>query len=138
MIEVREKVRFVDTDMMGVVHHSNYFRWFEVGRVAYLKQAGVEILDMMANGYVCPIRDVSCVYKNSAFFDDEIIIQSTMAVFSKARMTFTYKILRAKDNLVLAEGRTTNAFTDSEGKVKRLPDKYYNRIQKLYEEEQEG
>ncbi|HIU64006.1 MAG TPA: acyl-CoA thioesterase [Candidatus Avacidaminococcus intestinavium] len=138
MIAVKDKVRFVETDMMGVVHHSNYFRWFELGRVAYLKEAGVEILDMMANGYLCPIKDVACTYKNSALFDDEIIIEATMIAFTKVKMVFAYKIIRAKDKVVLAEGQTTNAFTGADGKVKRLPDSYFGKIKRLYDEEQEG
>jgi acyl-CoA thioester hydrolase len=56
MITVKDKVRFVETDMMGVVHHANYLRWFEMGRVAYLKQCGVYLLDLMAENIFSPLR----------------------------------------------------------------------------------
>ena len=57
MIAIRDRVRFVETDMMGVVHHANYLRWFEMGRVAYLRAAGVELLDLMAHGVIFPGLD---------------------------------------------------------------------------------
>lgn len=62
MITVQEKVRFVETDLMGVVHHSNYFRWFEMGRVEYLRQAGVFLTELMADGIVFPITHVDCQF----------------------------------------------------------------------------
>lgn len=65
MIAIRDRVRFVETDMMGVVHHANYLRWFEMGRVAYLRAAGVELLDLMAHGVIFPITEVHVKYKNS-------------------------------------------------------------------------
>lgn len=128
MIKVRDKVRFVETDMMGVVHHSNYFRWFEMGRVEYLKEAGIYLLDLMANDIVFPITDVSCQYKASARFDDYFLVETYMAELSRAKMVFTYRVVREADGLLLATGRTQNLFTDSKGKVIRLPAKYYDPL----------
>lgn len=138
VIEIKDRVRFVETDMMGVVHHSNYLRWFEMGRVAYLRAAGVELLDLIENGFLFPITEVTCKYKNSARFDDELVIRATMAEFTKAKMTFAYEIVRAADEVVLAVGKTTNAFTNLEGKVTRLTHKYYDRIAALYEQDMKG
>jgi acyl-CoA thioester hydrolase len=132
MVIVRDKVRFVETDMMGVVHHSNYFRWFEMGRVEYLKQADVYLLELMADGIVFPITDVSCQYRASARFDDEILIETTMQELSKAKMVFAYEVRREKDGLLLAVGRTQNVFTDTEGKIIRLAPKYYDKLHDLY------
>ena len=132
MVTVHDKVRFVETDMMGVVHHSNYFRWFEMGRVEYLKQADVYLLEMMADGIVFPITDVSCQYRASARFDDEILIETTIVELSKAKMVFTYEIRRTKDGLLLASGRTQNVFTDNDGKIIRLTPKYYDKLHDLY------
>ncbi|BBB90004.1 MAG TPA: thioesterase family protein [Methylomusa anaerophila] len=128
MITIREKVRFVETDMMGVVHHSNYFRWFEMGRVEFLRQAGVLLLDLMADGILFPITDVSCQYRASAKFDDSILIEATLAELSKAKMIFTFRILREKDGALLATGRTQNVFADTQGKVIRLPEPYYGKL----------
>lgn len=139
MIEIKERVRFIETDMMGVVHHSNYLRWFEQGRVAYLRAAGVEILPLMQEeGIMVPIRDVYCKYINSARFDDEIIIHTTMQEFNRAKMVFGYRIERETDRLLLAEGRTTNAFITMEGKITRLPKKYHEKIAALFALESGG
>lgn len=135
MITVRDKVRFAETDMMGVVHHANYFRWFEIGRVEYLRQAGVYLLDLMANNILFPISDVSCQYRVSAKFDDTILIETTMAELSRVKMVFTHRIIREQDNTLLAGGRTQNVFVDNEGKILRLPAIYYDKLADIYEKE---
>lgn len=132
MITVREKVRFVETDMMGVVHHSNHFRWFEMARVEYLRQAGVLLLDLMAQDIVFPITDVACQYKASARFDDWLLIKAKLADLSRAKMVFTYEIVRESDNTLLATGRTQNVFTDAGGRIIRLPMEYHSRLHALF------
>ncbi|MCX7781378.1 MAG: acyl-CoA thioesterase [Negativicutes bacterium] len=135
MITVREKVRFVETDMMGVVHHSNYFRWFEMGRVEYLRQAGIHLLEMMANNILFPITDVSCQYRASACFDDYILIETRLSELSKVKMVFTYRIIKEENGELLATGRTQNVFTDEKSKIIRLPATYYDRLQALFRKE---
>lgn len=130
MITVREKVRFVETDMMGVVHHSNYFRWFEMARVEYLRQIGILLTDMMAEDIVFPITNVDCKYMASAKFDDYILIEAILADVSKVKMVFTYRVLREKDGTLLATGSTQNAFTNKQGKIIRLPEKYFEKLSK--------
>lgn len=132
MVIVRDRVRFVETDMMGVVHHANYLRWFEMGRVAYLREAGVLLLDLMAAGIVFPITDVSCSYRASARFDDVLAIETTMEELSKVKMVFSYRVVREADGTLLATGRTKNAFTDEAGKVVRLPAEYFDRLQAMF------
>lgn len=121
---VREKVRFVETDAMGVVHHSNYFRWFEMGRVEFLRQAGITLTELIAAGIVFPITDVSCKYRASARFDDVILIETQPDEITAVKMVFNYKIVRESDGLLLATGRTQNVFTNSSGKIIRLPERY--------------
>ncbi|MBP2646111.1 MAG: ybgC [Firmicutes bacterium] len=137
MVSVKDRVRFVETDMMGVVHHSNYFRWFEMGRVAYMRQANVLLLDLMAEGILFPIVDVSCQYRSSAKFDDNIIIETTLSELSKVKMVFTYKVIR-EDGVLLATGSTKNAFADANGKVLRLPDTYFDRLQAVFQKDKES
>lgn len=129
MVTVQERVRFAETDMMGVVHHANYFRWFEVGRVAYLREVGISLYELMEENIVFPITHVECQYRASAKFDDVIIIEACLESLSRAKMVFTYRILREADGALLAEGRTQNVFTDMEGKIIRLSDHYYKRLQ---------
>ena len=128
MIAIRDRVRFVETDMMGVVHHANYLRWFEMGRVAYLRAAGVELLDLMAHGVIFPITEVHVKYKNSCTFDDEFEVQTIMTEFSRAKMDFAYKVIRLADGVVLVEGRTRNLFTNQQGKIIRLDACYFDKI----------
>lgn len=121
-------MRFVETDMMGVAHHSNYFRWFEMGRVEYLRQVGIDLNDLMDNGIVFPIVDVSCKYHASARFDDYILIETKLAEVSRAKMDFSYQVRREADGELLAAGRTVNVFTGENGKIIRLPAEYYNKL----------
>nr|WP_092075084.1 thioesterase family protein [Dendrosporobacter quercicolus]NSL50051.1 acyl-CoA thioesterase [Dendrosporobacter quercicolus DSM 1736]SDN31451.1 acyl-CoA thioester hydrolase [Dendrosporobacter quercicolus] len=125
---VRDKVRFVETDAMGVVHHSNYFRWFEMGRVEFLRQAGITLNELIAEGIVFPITDVACKYRASARFDDGILIETQAEKLTAVKMVFSYRIVREADGLLLATGRTQNVFTDSRGKVIRLPAVYCNKL----------
>ncbi|MCH3950696.1 MAG: acyl-CoA thioesterase [Acidaminococcus sp.] len=135
MVTLTERVRFYETDLMGVVYHANYFHWFEMGRIAYLRHGGIDLNKMMEDGFVFPVVDVSCHYRQSARFDDEIIIETTLLSCSKVKVVFSYVLRRKADNAVLAEGRSTNAFTTPEGKVERLSEKYYQKLQNLMEEE---
>ena len=135
MVTVREKVRFAETDMMGVVHHANYFRWFEMGRVEYLRQVGISLHELMNDGIVFPISNVDCQYRASAIFDDTILIEATMAELSPVKMAFTYKVLREVDGMLLATGNTQNVFTDNQGKIIRLPQKYLMKLQMNFNSE---
>jgi acyl-CoA thioester hydrolase len=137
MITIKDRVRFVETDLMAVVHHANYLRWFEMGRVAYLRAAGVALNDLMAAGYIFPITDVSCKYKNSAKFDDEFEIRTKLTNFTKAKMCFSYDIVRCADKVLLAQGKTQNVFTNMEGRITRLPESFFQKINALYSQENE-
>ncbi|MDD3114301.1 MAG: thioesterase family protein [Anaerovibrio sp.] len=126
------KVNFYDTDAMAVVHHSNYIRWFEIGRVEFLRQAGITLTELMEAGYVFPITEVSAKYISSGYFDDELIIETSPVALTKAKMSFDYRVLRAADNTVLVTGFTQNVFTSREtGRITRLPDKYYDRLKTM-------
>lgn len=128
------KVNFYDTDAMAVVHHANYIRWFEIGRVEFLRAAGITLTEMMDDGYVFPITEVSAKYMNPARFDDELVIETTPVALTKAKMAFSYRVLRKADNLLLVTGFTQNVFTSKEtGHIVRLPAKYYERLQKALE-----
>ena len=126
-IKIQYKVHFFDTDTMGVVHHSNYIRWFEIGRVEYLRNIGIDLNDMMLDGILFPITKVEAQYHSPAYFDDLLEIETTAVALTKAKMEFEYKVFRNGDDKVLVTGFTQNVFTNKEsGKITRLPDKYYN------------
>lgn len=122
-------VRFYETDMMGIAHHSNHFRWFEMARIEYLRHLGVTLGDMMDEDIVFPIMNVSCNYKEPARFDDIIHIETYLIKMTRAQMVFRYRMLRASDGVLLATGETKNAFMSQlTGKIIRLEDKFYQPI----------
>lgn len=126
MYSVKLKVRFYETDMMGIAHHSNHFRWFELARVEYLRHLGVNLWDMMDEDIVFPIAHVHCDYKEPAKYDDTIRIDTYLIKMTRAQMVFSYKMYRDSDNTLLATGETKNAFTSkTTNKVVRLEDKYF-------------
>lgn len=130
MSKLKIRVNFFDTDAMAVVHHANYFRWFEMGRVEFLREAGITLNEMMADHIVFPITDVSCQYKSSARFDDIVVIEVIPTALTKVKMAFDYKVYRESDGELLAEGHTQNLFTNMEtGKIIKLPEKYFTKLQ---------
>ncbi|MEG6584155.1 acyl-CoA thioesterase [Dendrosporobacter sp. 1207_IL3150] len=128
---LRERVRFVETDAMGVAHHANYFRWFEMGRVEFLRQAGISLNELIKAGILFPITNVECKYRASARFDDNILIETEAIEFTSVKMIFNYKIFREEDRLLLANGQTQNVFTDLNSKIIRLPSEYVVKIKDL-------
>ena len=138
MVAVKDRVRFVETDLMGVVHHSNYLRWFEMARVEYLRTANVLLPDLIADGILFPITEVQCKYRQSAYFDEMIRVEATLVDFSRAKLCFSYRVVRETDNVLLAEGTTQNVFTDEKGRIIRLPQLYFERIEALRQVENGG
>ena len=114
------QVRFYETDMMEVAHHTNHLRWFEMGRVEFFRSCGISLWDMMNEGIVFPITKVSCEYKEPARFDDIITVEVTVAKLTRAQCVFTYRLVREADGALIATGETQNVFTDKEtGKIIR-------------------
>ena len=129
MTRTRHHVDFFDTDAMAVVHHANYIRWFEIGRVDFLREAGITLGDLMADGYVFPITDVSAKFVSPGHFDDMLIIETTPTALTKVKMAFDYRILREADGRELVLGHTQNVFTSqATGRITRLPEKYYTKL----------
>ncbi len=139
MITISEKVRFYETDMMGIVHHSNHIRWFECGRCEYLRQAGVDLFELMEQGILFPIKNVSCEYFHPINYGDTIDIETTLTKLSRAQMTYSYRIVRHDDGLLLAAGTSQNVFTHkNSGTVARLGGKYYEKLKECYAEDKKA
>ena len=94
-ITVTHHVDYYETDAMAVVHHSNYIRWFEIGRVAYLRAAGIDLNELTAAGYSYPITAINAKYVSPARFDDNVLIETTAKAMTRAKMEFTYTIRMA-------------------------------------------
>jgi len=128
--ETRFRVRYAETDQMGVVYHSNFIIWFEVGRVELLRQLGFRYRDMEEQDD-CHIAvvDVKLRYKAPARYDDEILVRTTLANMRESLLHFRYEILRAEDGTLLAEGETTHIVVNSDFERTQLPEKYLKAFQ---------
>jgi acyl-CoA thioester hydrolase len=123
--ETRVRVRYAETDQMGVVYHANYLIWFEVGRVEMLRQMGFAYRDMEQNdGCFIAVADVRCRYKAPARYDDEIIVRTHLKNVRESVVQFGYELVRVADGVALAEGETTHVVTDAAMKKSPLPEKY--------------
>jgi acyl-CoA thioester hydrolase len=123
--ESRVRVRYAETDQMGVVYHSNYFIWFEVGRVELLRQLGFSYREMeLEDGCYIAVVDARCRYKVPARYDDEIIIRTHLKNVRESVVHFGYEAVRASDGTLLAEGETTHIVTDADMNRKMIPEKY--------------
>ena len=108
---------------MGVVYYANYLVWFEVGRTDLLRDAGWSYREMEADGYMLPVLEASCLYRQPARYDDELDVKTTGELVSPARVKFVYDVVRAADDLLLATGFTVHASIDRDGRPCRLPDR---------------
>jgi acyl-CoA thioester hydrolase len=123
--ETRMRVRYSETDRMGVVYHANYFVWFEVGRVELLRQLGFSYREMEEkDGCGIAVIDARCRYKLPARYDDEVIVRTQLKYLRESLIQFEYELARASDGTVLAEGDTTHIVVDAEMKKVSLPEKY--------------
>ena len=119
----RVRVRYAETDKMGVVYYANYLVWFEVGRTDLLRSTGWSYREMETEGFQLPVIDVQCQYRAPAKYDDEIEVRTTGGIVSPVRVQFDYQVVRAADDAVLATGRTVHAVLDRSGRPRRLPDR---------------
>jgi acyl-CoA thioester hydrolase len=123
--ETRLRVRYAETDKMGVVYHSNFLIWMEVGRVELLRQLGFDYRNMERedNRHI-PVVDVHVRYKAPALYDDEILVRTSLTNARKSLLEFSYQVLREAGEVLLAEGKTTHIIVDDKLQRCSLPDKY--------------
>jgi len=117
-------VRYGETDQMGIVHHSNYLRYFEVARLEWLSFLGVSYNAMEQEGVIMPVIEVNLSYKTPALFEDKLIVEVRLDEAPKVKMKFSYSIRNQKDQIVCL-GETTLAFLNSKTrKPVRCPEKF--------------
>jgi acyl-CoA thioester hydrolase len=117
------RVRYADTDQMGVVYYANYFVWFEIGRTDLLRESGWSYREMEEAGVALPVIETTCQYRLPARYDDEIHVRTTGSLVSPVRLAFTYDVQRLGDHALLATGRTVHAAVDRSGRPCRLPER---------------
>jgi len=117
----RVRVRYAETDQMGVVYYANFLVWFEVARVEWLRQGGWSYRDMEHDGTALPVIEAHCEYRHPARYDDEIEIAARATLLTPVRVRFDYDVVRVADDTLVAVGHTVHAAVDAGGKPCRLP-----------------
>ncbi len=127
--ETTLRVRYAETDQMGVVYHSNYIVWFEVGRVEMLRQLGFNYREMeQQDDMHIVVVDVRCRYKMPARYDDLICVRTCLVNVRESLLRFGYEILRDCDRTLLAEGETVHLVVGADMKRSPLPQKYLDPL----------
>jgi acyl-CoA thioester hydrolase len=116
----RVRVRYAETDRMGVVYYANYLVWFEVGRTEWLRATGWSYREMELEGIALPVIEAHCEYRQPARYDDDIEIRTRAALLTPVRIRFDYEVV-SSDQSVVASGYTVHAALDATGRPCRLP-----------------
>jgi acyl-CoA thioester hydrolase len=123
--ETRVRVRYAETDQMGVVYHSNHLIWFEVGRVEFMREMGFSYRDLeREDGRFIAVAEVKCRYRAPVYYDEEVIVRTWLRSARESVIVFNYELVRGDNAALLAEGETTHIVTDAQMKVAALPEKY--------------
>ncbi|HWG37415.1 MAG TPA: thioesterase family protein [Terriglobales bacterium] len=127
--ETQVRVRYAETDQMGVVYYANYLVWFEVGRVEHLRARGISYRDMeREDDCKIAVVEARCRYKAPARFDDLVTIRTRVARQRAAVVAFEYQAVRARDGVLLAEGETVHVCIDKNFQACPLPEKYRTQV----------
>jgi acyl-CoA thioester hydrolase len=119
------RVRYAETDQMGVVYYGNYFTWFEIGRVEFCRQVGFEYKQMeIEDDSFIVVAEASCRYKRPARFDDLLTVRTRVTGSQRRTIRFAYEIFRQASDELIATGETLHVICDRQGRPKALPEKY--------------
>jgi acyl-CoA thioester hydrolase len=127
--ETEVRVRYAETDQMGIVHHSNYFVWFELGRSEFCRARGFSYKEMEEkDNALMVVAEANCRYKSPALYEDLLTIRTRISEIRSRSLRFVYEVYRESDEALLAEGETLHLVTDNNKKVKSLPKVYRDRL----------
>ncbi|HXG84894.1 MAG TPA: thioesterase family protein [Pyrinomonadaceae bacterium] len=127
--ETEIRVRYAETDKMGIVHHSNYLVWFELGRSEFCRARGFSYLEMEEKeDALLVVTEVYCRYKAPAHYEDLIVVRTNVADVRSRSLRFIYEVFRASDETLLAEGETMHVVTDRNKKVRSMPEGYREKL----------
>ena len=118
--EITIRVRYAETDRMGLLHHANYIVYFEMGRTEFLRQKGLSYRQIEDEGHFLVIVDLACKFRRSAYYDDLLALRTTVTRVTHTKMVHAYEVLR--DGQLLAAGNSTLACVDREGRPQALPE----------------
>lgn len=134
--ETEIRVRYAETDKMGIVHHSNYLIWFEFGRSEFCRARGFSYKEMEeVDNALMVVAEAYCRYKSPAYYEDVLTIRTKLEEMRSRSIRFVYEIIRASDDTLLAEGETLHLVTDHNKKVRSLPPQYKEKLLQAPEDE---
>lgn len=122
------RVIYADTDAMGIVYHTNYIKWFEIGRAELLRELGAPYAQIESSGYNLPLTEVSCHYLYPARYDQIVVIETEIVYLRRATVKFNYVIRDEKQERVLVEGESVHACVNMQGKIVRIPPDIIDKI----------
>jgi acyl-CoA thioester hydrolase len=120
-IEFEEKVRYSETDQMGVAHNKNYFEWFEIGRTEFCRQKNITYKDIEAQGFYLVVVEAFCKYKKPLRYDQRFIIRVFLESISPRKLVFSYELVTPEEKKLIASGYTVHIVTNSEAKTCSFP-----------------
>lgn len=122
VVETAFRVRYAETDAMGVVHHTSYLVWFEVGRTEYTRAVGLPYREVEDVGVRLVVVEAYAQFHRPARYDDLVVVRTTVGEGTKATLTFRYEVRLQSDGTLLVSGHTVHAATDLSGRVQRMPE----------------
>lgn len=114
------KAQYYETDQMGIVHHSNYIRWFESARIDFMEQMGIPYGKMEADGIISPVLSAACSYHRMTYFGDTVQVIPSIKSYNGIRLVITYEVRNKETGVLLAEGETSHCFLNKKGKLLSL------------------
>lgn len=127
-VEARVRVRYAETDQMGVVYHANYLVWFEVGRVELIRAMGLSYKQIEEAGCMIAVVEATARYRAPARYDDELVVETRLAAARGVVIRFEYRVVRPMDGTLLCEGHTVHVVVDREMKRAWLPQEVAERF----------
>ncbi len=124
------RVRFAETDKMGIAHHSSYVLWLEAGRIEWLRKQGMSYLEWEEAGILLSVNHLSIKYRKAAYFDDELNIEINLSEARQRRIRFSYSITRVNDEALIAIGETLHIPTNPNGKAISIPKDWVMQLTK--------
>ena len=129
--EAKIKVRYAETDKMGIVYHSNYLIYFEIGRTEFINECGISYIEMEQMGIMIPLLESNCKYVQGAKYADELIVKTWIEELGAAKVRFNYSIIRESDGKEITRGNTLHVFVDNSFKIINLKKKFPEIMNKL-------
>jgi len=127
-VEIEERVRYSETDQMGVAHNKSYFEWFEIGRTEFCRTKGIPYREIEAQGFYLVVVEAFCKYRKPLRYDQTFIIRVTLREATSKKVVFDYEILTKEDRNLVASGYTVHIATNARGEVSPLPTPVLDRI----------